>query len=215
VRPSPGGAEGGSLQCAGNLARLRASHAVARTRSSLPEEQLHGLDGVRARSTAGSPSPTVEELYAAHRLGLVRLATLLVDDQETAEEVVQDAFAGLQARWRRLDDPDKALAYLRAAVVNRGRSVLRRRRTVRAYVAPREVTFESAETAAVLSAGRRRVIDAVQRLSPRRREVLVLRYWSELSEAEIAAALGISPGTVKSTASRALVALEKLLEDPR
>ena len=141
------------------------------------------------------PAVDITGLYAAHRLPLVRLAVLLVDDVASAEDVVQDAFA--------------ALAYLRVSVVNTARSALRRRRTARAYSPPHDVTPASPEDRAVLAEEHREVIDALHRLAPRQREVLVLRYWSNLSEAEIAQTLDISRGTVKSTASRALVALEK------
>jgi RNA polymerase sigma-70 factor (sigma-E family) len=155
------------------------------------------------------------ELYAAHRLRLVRLAVLLVDDLQTAEDVVQDAFAAFLVRRSGLDDQDKALAYLRTSVVNGARSKLRRRRTARAYVPPHEVPRDDTAEGAVLADEHREVMAALQQLAPRQREVLVLRYWSELSEAEIAAALGISRGAVKSTASRALDALEKIMEVSR
>ncbi|MGN6578125.1 MAG: SigE family RNA polymerase sigma factor [Nocardioides sp.] len=154
-------------------------------------------------------------LYSAHRLGLVRLAVVLVDDQASAEDVVQDAFAGFLARTSSLDDPDRALAYLRTAVVNRARSALRRRRTARAYVAPHEVEPEGPPGRAILAEEHREVLAALNRLPTRQREVLVLRYWSDLSEAEIAETLGISRGTVKSTASRAIAALEKQMEGSR
>lgn len=155
------------------------------------------------------------ELYAAHRLALVRLAVLLVDDLHTAEDVVQDAFAGFLVRWSGLDDPDKALAYLRTSVVNGARSKLRRRRTARAYVPPHEVPRDATSEDAVLAEEHRQVVDGLRRLAPRQREVLVLRYWSGLSEAEIAETVGISRGAVKSTASRALDALEKIMEVAR
>lgn len=152
---------------------------------------------------------SVAEVYAAHRLGLVRLAVLLVDDLPTAEDVVQDAFAGLMRRPARAADVDNVLAYLRRAVVNNAGSVLRRRRTARAYVAPHEPGPESPEGEAVLADEHREVLVALRRLSPRQREVLVLRYWSDLSESEIADMLNISRGTVKSLASRALAALRE------
>src|SRR3954465_9095677 len=88
-------------------------------------------------AVAGAPA-TLVELYAAHRLSLTRLALLLVDDVETAQDVVQDAFAGLHARSRRLPEPGQALSYRRVSVVNASRSTLRRRRTARAYVPPHE-----------------------------------------------------------------------------
>jgi RNA polymerase sigma-70 factor (sigma-E family) len=154
-------------------------------------------------------------LYSAHRLSLVRLAVLLVDDVQTAEDVVQDAFAAYLGHRARLEDDDKGLAYLRASVVNGARSKLRRRRTARAYVPPREVARDATAEEALLAEEHREVLDGVRRLAPRQREVVVLRYWSGLSEAEIAEALGISRGAVKSTASRALDALERMMEVSR
>ncbi|MET9699339.1 SigE family RNA polymerase sigma factor [Streptomyces sp. NPDC006529] len=157
--------------------------------------------------------PTVTELYHAHRLRMVRLAVLLVDDPATAEDVVQDAFTALYRRHgEHITEIDNALGYLRTAVVNTARSVLRRRRTVRAWTPPAEADVPSAEEYVVLDEEHREVLAALGHLTPRRREVLVLRYWADLSEAEIAATLGISRGAVKSTASRALDALERILE---
>ncbi|MDH6138113.1 RNA polymerase sigma-70 factor (sigma-E family) [Kitasatospora sp. GP30] len=160
--------------------------------------------------------PTLTELYHAHRLGLVRLAVLLVDRQDIAEDVVQEAFTALfQKHGEQLDDVDNALGYLRTSVVNGARSVLRRRKTAREYVPPHEADAPSAEEHAVLNDEHRRVVAALRQLTERQREVLVLRYWSDLSEAQIAEALGLSRGAVKSTASRALDALEKQLEKAR
>lgn len=153
----------------------------------------------------------LSDLYVAHRLSLVRLAILLVDDLASAEDVVQDAFAAMAGRRGRLDNSAAGLAYLRTSVVNGSRSALRRRRTARGYVAPHEAPPEGPEGKAVLAEEHREVYDALDRLAPRQREVLVLRYWSNLSEVEIAEALGISQGSVKSTASRALDALENIL----
>lgn len=154
-------------------------------------------------------------LYAAHRLRLVRLAVLLVDDLQVAEDVVQDAFASFLVRRSGLDDQNKALAYLRTSVVNGARSTLRRRRTARAYVPPHEVPRDATSEGVLLAEEHREVLEAMRQLGTRQREVLVLRYWSGLSEAEIAEALGISRGAVKSTASRALDALEKIMEVSR
>ncbi|MFD6229177.1 RNA polymerase sigma factor [Streptomyces sp. NPDC060232] len=162
----------------------------------------------------GAPEPpTVTALYHAHRLGMVRLAVLLVDDLATAEDVVQDAFTALYRRHgEQIADVDNALGYLRTSVVNTARSVLRRRRTVRAWTPPPTVDEPSAEDHVVLDEAHREVLAALARLTPRRRQVLVLRYWADLSEAEIATTLGISRGAVKSNASRGLDALERNLE---
>ncbi|MFJ6793298.1 RNA polymerase sigma factor [Streptomyces sp. NPDC091268] len=157
--------------------------------------------------------PTVTALYHAHRLRMVRLAVLLVDDLGTAEDVVQDAFTALYRRHgERIAEVDNALGYLRTAVVNTARSVLRRRRTARAWIPPEPAEVPSAEASVVLDEAHREVLAALGRLTPRRRQVLVLRYWADLSEAEIAETLGISRGAVKSNASRALDALERILE---
>jgi RNA polymerase sigma-70 factor (sigma-E family) len=176
----------------------------------------------RLRSLDGHPPPlaptaqphtplTLADLYRDHRVRLVRLAVLLVDDPATAEDVVQEAFAGLHRNWTGLRDEAAAVGYLRTAVVNGSRSVLRRRRTAREYVPPHQVNARSAESLAMLSAEHQAVVDALATLPPRQREVLVLRYYGGLSEAEIADATGISRGTVKSTASRALDAVSHVL----
>lgn len=154
---------------------------------------------------------TLEDLYRQHRMRFVRLAILLVDDVSTAEDVVQEAFAGLHRHWGGLRDVAAALGYLRTAVVNGSRSVLRRRRTARDYIPPHNVNARSAESLAMLTAEHQAVVGALAKLPDRQREVLVLRYYGGLSEAEIAEATGISRGTVKSTASRALDALQRVL----
>lgn len=173
------------------------------------------MTGLAPERPGANEPPGLVDLYHAHRLSMVRLAILLVDDLGSAEEVVQDAFAALHQRWDRLHDVNAALGYLRMSVVNGARSMLRRRRTARLYVVPREPDHVSAESEVMLAAEHAEVVDALRRLPQRQREVLVLRYWSELSEAEIAEALGISRGTVKSTASRGMAALAGLLEVQR
>ncbi|MBB4674813.1 RNA polymerase sigma-70 factor (sigma-E family) [Crossiella cryophila] len=155
---------------------------------------------------------TLEDLYRQHRMRLVRLAILLVDDPATAEDVVQEAFTGLHRNWGGLRDGAAAVGYLRTAVVNGSRSVLRRRKTAREYQPPHLTTARSAESLAMLTAEHQAVVSALGQLPPRQREVLVLRYYGGLSEQEIAESTGISRGTVKSTASRALDALQKVLK---
>lgn len=155
----------------------------------------------------------VADLFRTERLGLVRLALLLVDDRETAEDVVQDAFAALHRRWHSLVSTDAALPYLRSCVVNGSRSVLRRRRTVRSRWLEPPGTAEAADASTVLAAEHEAVLAALRRLPHRQREVIVLRYWSQLPEAEIAAALGISVGAVKSSASRGRDAIAAMLSE--
>jgi RNA polymerase sigma-70 factor (sigma-E family) len=154
----------------------------------------------------------VSALYAAHRLPLVRMAILLVDDQASAEDVVQDAFIGLYRNQARIRDPQAALGYLRVSVINGARSMLRRRGTARKYLRAAEPDNTAAADADLLLADEHsEVLAAVRKLPPGQQEVLVLRYWSNLSEAEIAEALQISPGGVKSQASRAVAKLETML----
>lgn len=159
----------------------------------------------------------VEELYAAHYRRLVRLSVLLVRDLGTAEEVVQDSFVAMHGKWRSLKDPEKGLAYLRQTVVNRSRSVLRRRGVESRYQAivagPVAPDGHGADEDALASERRGQVLEAMRALPNRQREVLALRYYLDLSEADIAATLGISRGAVKSHASRGAATLRQLLED--
>ena len=156
----------------------------------------------------------VEELYAAHWRRLVRLSMLLVHDLGTAEEVVQDAFVALHGRWERLREPDLALAYLRQAVVNGSRSALRHRAVVTRHVQRHQVatTAPGSDEPTLERARRDAVLEAVRALPRRQREVVALRYYLDLSEAEIAETLGISRGAVKSHASRGAAALRALLD---
>ena len=158
----------------------------------------------------------VAALFDAQYAGLCRLATFLLDDPAQAEEVVQEAFLGTFVGWRRLRHPKRAGAYLRAAVVNQCRS--RGRRRVHEQRGNRTVwagTREAAVGSDVERVGDAMfVLDAVRSLPTRQREAVVLRYYADLSEAEVAWALGCSPGTVKSQLSKARSALARLLSEP-
>jgi RNA polymerase sigma-70 factor (sigma-E family) len=151
-------------------------------------------------------------LYAAHYHSLVGLAVLLLRDVATAEEVVQDSFVAMHANWRRLRDSGKALSYLRQCVVNRSRSVLRHRIIVDRHALQLLPDMPSAEQGAMALLERSEVIAALHRLSARQREAVVLRYYAEFSEAQIASAMGISRGAVKSHTARAISALRDVLE---
>ncbi|MEV0586760.1 SigE family RNA polymerase sigma factor [Nonomuraea sp. NPDC050310] len=153
----------------------------------------------------------VASLFAEHQLGLVRLALMMVGDRATAEDVVQEAFTRTHAGRARLRDPAKALAYVRSAVLNQCRSVLRRRATVFRKAVPYDPPVWSAETAALLGEERREVLLALRELPRRQREALVLRYYFELSDQEIAETMGISGGTARSTIARGLKALASAL----
>jgi RNA polymerase sigma-70 factor (sigma-E family) len=163
-------------------------------------------------SVALDADRAVTELYSTHYRSLVRLAALLVRDIGTAEEVVQDSFVAMHGAWRRLRDSEKALSYLRQSVVNRSRSVLRHRIVVDRN-APKPAPDEpSAEHGAFALLDRSAVIAALRRLPPRQREALVLRFYADLSEAQIADAMRISRGAVKSHTARAMQALRVVLE---
>jgi RNA polymerase sigma-70 factor (sigma-E family) len=166
----------------------------------------------RPASAAWDASEVVTQIYTGHYSQLVRLAVLLVHDVQTAEEVVQDAFEAMHLAWRRLRDSEKALSYLRQTVVNRSRSVLRHRKVVDMH-APKPAPDEpSAEHAALALIERSAVATALRSLPVRQREAVVLRYYADFSEADIAQAMGISRGAVKSHTARAMAALKSILE---
>ena len=154
----------------------------------------------------------VTVLFHMHWASLVRLARLLVDDVETAEDVVQEAFAQLHRRWGSLRDPERALFYLRAAVANGSRNHLRSRRVRRLHVQDAPMPMASAESEAMAREEHRAVLGHLRQLPWRQRQVLVLRYYLDLSEAQIADALGISTGAVKSHASRGVTSLGRRIE---
>jgi RNA polymerase sigma-70 factor (sigma-E family) len=158
----------------------------------------------------------VVALFDEHYRGLCRLATLLLGDEAAAEEVVQEAFLRTYAGWWRLRRPTRARWYLRAAVVNQCRSRGRRRaaedrgnRTVWATEgadAPAWDTDRAGESLVV--------VEAVRALPRRQREAVVLRYYEDLSDADVAAVLGCSVGTVKSQLSKARATLARRLAEP-
>jgi RNA polymerase sigma-70 factor (sigma-E family) len=157
----------------------------------------------------------VDELFRAHAVTLVRVAMLLVGDQPSAEDVVQDAFIRLYHGLPRLRDRDKALPYLRSCVLNGSRSMLRARRRALLRRPEPPPPVWSAESAVLAGEDRRAVLAAVARLPRRAREVLALRYYLDLPDHEIAGVLGITRGTVSSTASRAMTVLARELEEER
>ncbi|MFF4237809.1 SigE family RNA polymerase sigma factor [Actinomadura geliboluensis] len=154
----------------------------------------------------------VTALYSANYRSLVRLAALLVRDGATAEEVVQDAFVAMHGAWRRLRAPEQALSYLRQSVVNRSRSVLRHRAVMERHMPKGLPDAPSAENATIGELERTAVIDALSKLPARQREALVLRYYADLSETEIARAMGISRSAVRSHTARGMTALRHVLE---
>lgn len=154
----------------------------------------------------------VSELFGLHYRRLVGVAALLVDDRESAEDVVQEAFEGLYRRWRGLREPQAAVSYLNRSVVNGSRSRLRRRVIERAQVLYDVGAAPSAESAGIAHSAHDALSEAVRALPRRQREVVVLRYYLDLSEEQIAECLGVSKGSVKQHASRATAALHSGME---
>jgi RNA polymerase sigma-70 factor (sigma-E family) len=154
----------------------------------------------------------VTALYQAHAVGLIRLAIVMLGDRGAAEDVVQDAFFGLYRHWSGLTDPANALSYARSAVLNGCRNALRRRARSKHHD-PDLVASESAEAAVLIGEEHQQVLRAIRALPDRQREALVLRYYLDMSEEEIARAMGISRGTVKSATSRAVAALGRMLKE--
>lgn len=168
-------------------------------------------DGFRAPVLAWSADRAVTELYTVHYRALVRLASFLVRDVPTAEEVVQDSFVAMAGGLHRLRDAEKALAYLRQSVVNKSRSVLRHRTVVDKNLQKAPPDMPSAEHGALIQLERSAVVSALRGLPDRQREAIVLRYYADLSEAEIADTMGISRGAVKSHTARGMAALRAAL----
>jgi RNA polymerase sigma-70 factor (sigma-E family) len=152
------------------------------------------------------------ELYSRHYRSLERLAVLLVRDVPTAEEVVQDAFVAMHEAWQRLRNAENALAYLRQAVVNRSRSVLRHRSVIGKNQQEEPPDMPSAEDEALGLLERSAARAALRGLPERQREAIILRYYAGLSEDQIAAAMDISRGAVKSHTARGLSALRAAFE---
>lgn len=195
--------------------------AVAES-GGVPERRMPVTGVLAASAAAADPAAAhaacdwdagraLAELYAAHYRALVRLAALLVRDMATAEEVVQDSFVAMHANWRRLRDSGKASSYLRRCVVNRSRSVLRHRLVTGRHMLQPPPEMPSAEQGAMTLLERSAVVAALHGLPARQREALVLRYYADLPEAEIASAMGISQGAVKSHVFRAMSALRGVL----
>jgi RNA polymerase sigma-70 factor (sigma-E family) len=169
-----------------------------------------------ARSPDADAQAAVTALYQVHAVGLIRLAVVMLGDRAAAEDVVQDAFAGLYRRWNHLSGKDRALGYVRSSVLNgcrtRLRAKVRDKRLAAASPLP-TLAAASAEQAVLVGEEHAAVLAALRRLPHRQREALVLRYYLDLSESETATSMGIGRGTVKSTTSRALIALGRLLEE--
>jgi RNA polymerase sigma-70 factor (sigma-E family) len=199
-----------------NLADQLGLPADSRARRGQPP-RMSADSGSRGGGQPGAAADAVTALYKVHAVGLIRLAVVMLGDRPAAEDVVQEAFCGLYRRWEHLADTGKALGYVRSSVLNGCRSELRGRikDERRASRDSAVVEAASAEYAVLIGEEHREILAALRRLPTRQREALVLRFYLDLPEPEIARSMGISKGTVKSTTSRALAALARLLEEDR
>ncbi len=160
------------------------------------------LNSVHSVIVAANGAGTLAELHRQQYLPMVRLATLVVGSVAIAEEVVQDCFVRLHPKFDQIVSPE---AYLRRAVINGCRSVLRRRQRERLRLRQEPVEFAQP--------GGNELFDALDRLPYRNRAALVLRFYEDLPVAEVAAILECRPGTVKSLVHRGLAALRKELDE--
>ncbi|MEB3963607.1 SigE family RNA polymerase sigma factor [Streptomyces kunmingensis] len=175
----------------------------------LPAQQ--GVDDVTA---AGTTVDHLTETYRAHYRSLLGLAALLLDDTASCEDVVQEAFIRVHSARKRVRDPEKTLAYLRQTVVNLSRSTLRRRILGLKLLTKPMPDMASAEEGAYDLLERDALKAALRGLQRRQREVLVMRYFADMTEAQVAEALGISLGSVKAYGSRGIAALRVAMEAP-
>jgi RNA polymerase sigma factor (sigma-70 family) len=175
------------------------------------------VEELGTRRLAAAPEDPLAVLHRDNYDGLVRLAAVVLGDVGLAEQVVQDAFVRIATRWRGLRGLDNPAAYLRSSVMNGCRSLLRHQRVRDRHDARRTVapSLDGPEPAALAGDRQHRVVAALRLLPLRQREALVLRFYLDLPEAEIAAAMAVSPGSVKTHLHRGLAGLARLLEDDR
>jgi RNA polymerase sigma-70 factor (sigma-E family) len=166
--------------------------------------------GSSAAESGDDAALSVAGLFRDRYPEMVRLADLLGADDP--EDIAQEAFARLIRKYDRLRDPGSALAYVRTSVCNLTRNRHRHLRVVRLRT-PAGHNEDSSEHVAIVREEHRQVLAALAGLPPRTREALVLRYWLDVSEREMAEAMGVSAGTVKSQVSRGLAALARALGD--
>lgn len=160
----------------------------------------------------GTTVDHLTETYRAHYRSLLRLAALLLDDTASCEDVVQEAFIRVHSARRRVRDPEKTLAYLRQTVANLSRSALRRRILGLKLLSKPMPDAASAEEGAYEQLERDDLVRALRGLQRRQREVLVMRYFADMTEAQVAEALGLSLGSVKAYGSRGIAALRVAME---
>jgi RNA polymerase sigma-70 factor (sigma-E family) len=187
-----------------------------------PGRARPGTGSAGQRSAPAGPAREMAEadvaitaMYDTEYRSLVRMSAVLLGDVGSAEEIVQDSFIAVHAAWRGLRDIDKGTHYLRRTVMNRSRSLLRHRAVVEKHAPVSEPDMPSAEQAAITRLERTAVIAALRTLPPRQREALALRFLLDLSEEEVAGAMQISQGAVKSHTARGKAAMRSILERER
>ncbi|MFE9475999.1 SigE family RNA polymerase sigma factor [Streptomyces griseofuscus] len=178
----------------------------------IPGQRDGADDTATTEAVTGTTVDHLTETYRAHYRSLLGLAALLLDDTASCEDVVQEAFIRVHSARKRVRDPQKTLAYLRQTVVNLSRSTLRRRILGLKLLAKPMPDMASAEEGAYDQLERRDLIKAMKGLQRRQREVLVLRYFADMTEAQVAETLGISLGSVKAYGSRGIAALRVAME---
>lgn len=176
-----------------------------------PRGTAQGADADDAM-TAGTTVDHLTETYRVHYRSLLGLAALLLDDNASCEDVVQEAFIRVHSARKRVREPEKTLAYLRQTVVNLSRSALRRRIVGLKLLSKPMPDMASAEEGAYELLERDELIRAMRNLQRRQREVLVLRYFADMTEAQVAEVLGLSLGSVKAYGSRGIAALRVAME---
>ena len=157
----------------------------------------------------------IEALYVVHYQPMLRTAMLLMGGDSAAEDVVQEAFIRVYGSRSNIRDPDRAAAYLRVTTINLARNALRRRLLAARHPPGPPAIAATPEERAMAEARGVLVVRALRQLPQRQREVVVLRYYADLSVAQTARALQISEGAVKSYGSRGLARLALLLKELR
>ncbi|WSW02070.1 SigE family RNA polymerase sigma factor [Streptomyces sp. NBC_01006] len=199
-----------SAEAAGSGEEAAAQSAVAASGSA----SAAGAASAKAEPVvvAGTTVDHLTETYQAHYRSLLGLAALLLDDTASCEDVVQEAFIRVHSARNRVRDRDKTLAYLRQTVVNLSRSALRRRILGLKLLSKPMPDMASAEEGAYDQLERDDLIKAMRGLQRRQREVLVLRYFADMTEVQVAETLGVSLGSVKAYGSRGIAALRVAME---
>ncbi|WSL84624.1 SigE family RNA polymerase sigma factor [Streptomyces sp. NBC_01724] len=185
---------------------------IAPMRAARPAQLPSQRGGAEEIVAAGTTVDHLTETYRAHYRSLLGLAALLLDDTASCEDVVQEAFIRVHSARNRVREPEKTLAYLRQTVVNLSRSALRRRILGLKLLSKPMPDMASAEEGAYDQLERDALIKAMRGLQRRQREVLVLRYFADMTEAQVAETLGISLGSVKAYGSRGIAALRAVME---